>query len=72
MSTDSMSTDDAIIGLAIKAGSAPIFSASKGTIPPIAFANMVIITMERHTVSAMSHDSLSIIIIFKNTFFCYI
>ena len=51
--TDTMSVSDAIIGLAMSAGSIPIFLASIGSIPPIHFAMMTIASMARLTVSAI-------------------
>ena len=52
--TEIMSIRDAIMGLAMRAGSIPSFLASMGSIPPMVFANIIITSIAPHTVRAMA------------------
>ena len=49
-----MSVIDEIIGVAMSAGSMPIFFAAIGNIPPIIFANKIISNIAMLTVAAIS------------------
>ena len=57
--TEIMSVVDAIMGLAIKAGSMPSFFASMGSMLPIVFASMMTARMARQTVNATVAGSWS-------------
>ena len=64
MRSDRASTIVVINGLAITAGSKPIFLASIGSVQPTNFASIIVNISVKQTVRATSTVTLSIIIIF--------